>query len=410
MVPDGARGLLVGLRFARGRRAHRDPRGRRALRADVGLPLGRDDALQSRSTAGRVAFAGRGPASSPSRSAGTRAVAPRQAPAVPRRRPGVPRPAGSAGALRRRPARARPPAALRRHRLRQGRRRAAALRAHRPGRRQSTFWLGVAGSRVAARPAPARARRLLADPAAALARRSAPRAAARRPHAAPAARRPAPARGIDWSKQNLADSVQEARDLQMRVVERGQGLPAAPGTFRRVRFLGAGWPDYPWLFATDGEYTAFASVALGQFEPITDHLRALRDISGRQRLERQGRPRGRVRTARCTSAPRTTQATPTRPRSSRARSRCSGAGPATAACCASSTASRARHRATSWRSSTPTATAGPRALGNVEREGMGEEKLDNAVYPSAACATWPTWRARRATGRRRAGRRAGRRT
>jgi hypothetical protein len=45
----------------------------------------------------------------------------------------------------------------------------------------------------------------------------------------------------------------------------------------------ASWPpgfqDYPWLFATDGEYTAFASVALGQFEPIADHLRALRDVS-----------------------------------------------------------------------------------------------------------------------------------
>ena len=46
-----------------------------------------------------------------------------------------------------------------------------------------------------------------------------------------------------------------------------------------MRFRGAGWPDYPWLFATDGEYTSFASVALGQFEPTMDHMRALRDIS-----------------------------------------------------------------------------------------------------------------------------------
>jgi hypothetical protein len=44
-----------------------------------------------------------------------------------------------------------------------------------------------------------------------------------------------------------------------------------------VRFLGAGFPDYPWLFGTDGEYTAFASV--GQFEPIKDHLRALKEVS-----------------------------------------------------------------------------------------------------------------------------------
>ena len=46
-----------------------------------------------------------------------------------------------------------------------------------------------------------------------------------------------------------------------------------------MRFFGAGFPDYPWLFATDGEFTAFAAVAAGQFEPIADHLKALRDVS-----------------------------------------------------------------------------------------------------------------------------------
>ena len=33
------------------------------------------------------------------------------------------------------------------------------------------------------------------------------------------------------------------------------------------------------MFSTDGEYTAFASVALGQFDEIEDHLRGLRDVS-----------------------------------------------------------------------------------------------------------------------------------
>ena len=46
-----------------------------------------------------------------------------------------------------------------------------------------------------------------------------------------------------------------------------------------MRWIGAGFPDYPWLFGVDGEYTAHASVTLGQFGPIEDHLRALRDIS-----------------------------------------------------------------------------------------------------------------------------------
>jgi hypothetical protein len=46
-----------------------------------------------------------------------------------------------------------------------------------------------------------------------------------------------------------------------------------------IGWVGAGFPDYPWLFATDGEYTAHASVTLGQFEAIKDHMRALRDVS-----------------------------------------------------------------------------------------------------------------------------------
>ena len=33
-----------------------------------------------------------------------------------------------------------------------------------------------------------------------------------------------------------------------------------------MRWFGAGFPDYPWLFGTDGEYTAYAAVASGQFD------------------------------------------------------------------------------------------------------------------------------------------------
>ena len=55
--------------------------------------------------------------------------------------------------------------------------------------------------------------------------------------------------------------------------------PAPLGTVDKARWIGAGWPDYPWLFATDGEYTGFAAVASGQFAAIEDHLRALRDVS-----------------------------------------------------------------------------------------------------------------------------------
>lgn len=84
---------------------------------------------------------------------------------------------------------------------------------------------------------------------------------------------------IDWSKQNLADSVQEARDLKIRETNAGENYPGPEGELDKMRFLGAGFPDYQWLFGTDGEYTVFASVAAGQFGPIEEHLRALKEVS-----------------------------------------------------------------------------------------------------------------------------------
>lgn len=84
---------------------------------------------------------------------------------------------------------------------------------------------------------------------------------------------------VEWSKQNLADSVQEARNLRIRDVNEGKSYPAPVGTVDVARWFGAGFPDYPWLFATDGEYTSYAAVAAGQFDTVKEHLRALRDVS-----------------------------------------------------------------------------------------------------------------------------------
>ena len=86
---------------------------------------------------------------------------------------------------------------------------------------------------------------------------------------------------VTWAKQNLADLTQQADDLQVRWTDQGTQFPAPSGTVRRATWVGAGFPDYPWIFATDAEYTAFASVAVGQFEAIEGHLRTLRDISER---------------------------------------------------------------------------------------------------------------------------------
>ncbi|MFZ1995762.1 MAG: hypothetical protein WAU75_16750 [Solirubrobacteraceae bacterium] len=84
---------------------------------------------------------------------------------------------------------------------------------------------------------------------------------------------------VAWGKQNLADLTQSASNLQIRWTDQGTQYPAALGTVAHARWFAAGFPDYPWIFATDGEYTAFPAVAVGQFHTIEDHLTALRDIS-----------------------------------------------------------------------------------------------------------------------------------
>ncbi|WP_231184156.1 hypothetical protein [Haladaptatus sp. DYF46] len=86
-------------------------------------------------------------------------------------------------------------------------------------------------------------------------------------------------KSVEWSKQNLADCVQEAHDLDIRYTNEGTEFPEPAGTLDSVRFYGAGFPDYQWLFAVDGEYTTFAALAAGQFEVPKDHMRAVERVS-----------------------------------------------------------------------------------------------------------------------------------
>jgi len=148
-----------------------------------------------------------------------------------------------------------------------------------PAHGARTVWFAVAGSDRGLAAARGQLDAALADPAGQLAAKQRARLAL-----ASRTRLSLPgdsdvAASIEWSKQNLADSIQVARGLRVRDVDEGRAYPAPAGTVSGVRFYGAGFPDYPWLFATDGEYTAFPAVAVGQFGPIKDHLRALRDVS-----------------------------------------------------------------------------------------------------------------------------------
>ena len=144
---------------------------------------------------------------------------------------------------------------------------------------RTTVWFGVAGSESGAAGARAELARMLERPGAALREKIARRERLARHTRLSLPGDPLLAEGIDWSKQNLADSVQEARDLEIRETNAGTRYPPPRGEMDRARFVAAGFPDYPWLFATDGEFTAFASVALGQFGPIKAHMRGLRRAS-----------------------------------------------------------------------------------------------------------------------------------
>ena len=185
---------------------------------------------------------------------------------------------------------------------------------------------------------------------------------------------------IDWSKQNLADSVQVAEDLEVRETNSGANYPAPEGRVGRARFLGAGFPDYQWLFGTDGEFTAFASVAAGQFGPIKDHLRALRDVS-----EADNASSGKVVHEVVTDGSvffgsdaddGNTDETAKFPSAVALIWRWTG----NEAFRDEMYAFCEANMRFIFRELDEDGDLWPEGLGNVEREGMGEEKLDNAVY------------------------------
>jgi hypothetical protein len=148
-----------------------------------------------------------------------------------------------------------------------------------PAHHSRTLWIAVAGSDRGLDAARAELQGALADPEGALVDKIASRERLARNTKLSLPGDPRLAQGIQWGKQNLADLTQQADDLKIRDVNEGKDYPPPAGTVDHVRWIGAGYPDYPWIFATDAEYTAFAAVTVGQFEPIEAHARALRDVS-----------------------------------------------------------------------------------------------------------------------------------
>jgi hypothetical protein len=149
---------------------------------------------------------------------------------------------------------------------------------HVPASGSTTVWVAVAGSDKSAAEARSEFAKLITRPARELARK---RAARQRLGAMTRLDLPGDRllqESIDWGKQNLADLTQRATGMDLRWTNEGKEWTHV-GSLAAMRWIGAGFPDYPWLFGVDGEYTAHAAVALGQFGRIEDHMRALRDIS-----------------------------------------------------------------------------------------------------------------------------------
>ena len=249
-----------------------------------------------------------------------------------------------------------------------------------PARTPTTIWFAVAGSDHGLPEARAELAQALQDPAAALQRKVASRAEWDSHTQVDLPGDPLLEQSIAWSKQNLVDSVQEAHDLELRAVKEGKEYPPAADTLDEARWLGAGWPDYPWLFGTDGEYTAFASVAMGQFEDIKAHLRALRDVSvvlngDSGKVIHEVMPEGSAYYGTLDSAGNTDETSKF---------------PSAVALIWRWTGDDAfrddlypftvRNMRYVVEQLDDDGDGWPEGLGNVERPGMGEEKLDNTVY------------------------------
>ena len=148
-----------------------------------------------------------------------------------------------------------------------------------PANGSKTIWLGVAGSDQDTSDAQSELAKALQDPTSQLAAKVASREKLAQQTTLSLPGDPQVQNAVDWGKQNMADLTLSAKNLQVRWTNQGKQYPAPLGTVPDASWIGAGYPDYPWIFATDAEYTAFAAVAVGQFEAIENHMRTLQKVS-----------------------------------------------------------------------------------------------------------------------------------
>jgi glycogen debranching enzyme len=84
---------------------------------------------------------------------------------------------------------------------------------------------------------------------------------------------------FDWGKLNMADLRITVKDMQVRDVNEGKAYPPPAATISSATGIGAGFPDYPWFFGTDGAYTAYPLLVSGQWDTLKKHLRTIKQVS-----------------------------------------------------------------------------------------------------------------------------------
>jgi hypothetical protein len=84
---------------------------------------------------------------------------------------------------------------------------------------------------------------------------------------------------FNWAKLNLADMSRVVLNAEIRDTKEGTVYPSPMAEFPLLSGFGAGYPDYPWFFGTDGAYTTFGLVATGQWETAENHLNLVRSVS-----------------------------------------------------------------------------------------------------------------------------------
>jgi hypothetical protein len=82
-----------------------------------------------------------------------------------------------------------------------------------------------------------------------------------------------------WAKLSLADMRRTVLDAEIRDTKEGTVYDPPIAEFQLLNGFGAGYPDYPWYFGTDGSYTVFPLTVAGQWESAASHLRTIRAVS-----------------------------------------------------------------------------------------------------------------------------------